>query len=67
MFAAEFPGEALDPSQTDWDNEAWAIDRALLLNRRAASFDELRDGGEAWKLYSKTLAAETERLVKEVA
>lgn len=64
-FAEEFPGEVLDPAETDWDAEAWAIDRLELPA-------ELRESAEACRLYCETLAAETERLAaseqrKEVA
>lgn len=64
VFANEFPGEALDPAATDWDGEAWAMDRRELeRDAEQEEIDWLRESG--WKVYQKALVAETKRLAAE--
>lgn len=54
-FVEEF-GEAIDPAETDWDGEAWA----MADSRRAAE----EAGLDLWPLYQETLVIETRRLAE---
>ena len=60
VFADEFPGESLDPSTTDWDGEAWAIDRSKLGIDDDAFLDR-----RLWPVYQAALVARTEELAAE--
>ncbi len=58
VFVAEH-NEPIDPDATDWDAEAWAVDRHTL------AVDErlVVDGRDAlWLVYQDALVCETERL-----
>ncbi len=63
VFHDEFPGEDLDPAQTDWDSTAWEIDSDTVkaeLDAANARFGEEYDCG--WLVYSDRLYAEVRRL-----
>jgi hypothetical protein len=55
LFVDEF-GEALDPSETDLDGEAWAM---ADVKRELLSDEDLQRG---WEIYQSELVRETKRL-----
>ena len=64
-FVDEFPGEDLDPAQTDWDATAWQMHKiGGGLREELGAVEEIAGRDLGWEVYQATLLTEIRRLSK---